>query len=251
MQEKIDKLKVKKGFGKSVATYRRNAFVQEAIASRLTNVLETFLGKQTGRILEIGCGPGVMTEKVIQHFQFEKYFANDIVDQYDEVIRSIHPKLEFLPGDVEKIDLPKPLDLVVSSSTFQWFQHLDSFLDKLHDSLQPGGILAFSSFGPENFREIRAVEGTGLNYLPFGKVERMLSQKFEILWGEKEILTHYFENPLSILKHMKLTGVNSLQEKPWTRSDMMRFEENYNDLFGMDLGVPLTYQPIYFIVRRI
>lgn len=249
MQEKIDKHKVKTGFMKSIETYRKHAIVQEAIASRLTIALEEYTDKELNRILEIGCGPGVMTDKLLKQYNIKDFYANDIVDQYLEVIEEMNPSLKFLGGDVEKIALPDQLDLIVSSSTFQWFQDLEAFLTRAHKKLKKNGLIAFSSFGPENFREIRAVEGKGLNYLSFSKVERLLANDFEILWSDKEIITHYFETPMSVLKHMKLTGVNSLQEKQWTKGDMIRFEEEYKDLFGMDLGVPLTYQPIYFIAR--
>ena len=48
---------------------------------------------------------------------------------------------------------------------------------------------------------------------------------------------------------MKLTGVNGIPGKAWTKSDLQKFEKDYIDLFGNDLGVPLTYQPLYFIAR--
>jgi hypothetical protein len=48
---------------------------------------------------------------------------------------------------------------------------------------------------------------------------------------------------------MKQTGVNGIPGKVWTKSDLNRFEEDYIDLFGTELGVPLTYQPIYFIAK--
>jgi len=43
--------------------------------------------------------------------------------------------------------------------------------------------------------------------------------------------------------------VNGLPGKVWTKSDLKNFEERYKDLFGIELGVPLSYQPIYFIAK--
>jgi malonyl-ACP O-methyltransferase BioC len=247
--QKINKESVQKSFVKSIETYRKHAIVQEAIASRLVNELLNIKKDNFKRVLEIGCGPAVLTEKFFRHFQVAEYFANDIVEEYKEVIQSIDTSIQFYGGDIESLSLPKNLDLVISSSTFQWFSDLKLFLDKIYDALLPQSLLVFSSFGPDNYREIRDVEGKGLNYLSFGKHERLLSDKFEIIWSDRETITRYFANPLGVLRHMKQTGVNGIPGKAWTKSDLKRFEDDYSDLFGTELGVPLTYQPIYFIAK--
>ena len=247
--QKINKDSVQKSFVKSIETYRKHAIVQEAIASRLINELLRIKSGHFQNVLEIGCGPAVLTEKFFNHFRADKYHANDIVLEYQEVLQRIDSSIHFFGGDIENMELPSNLDLVISSSTFQWFSDLEAFLSKVYDVLSSDSLLVFSSFGPDNYREIRDVEGKGLNYLSFGKHERLLSDKFEIIWSDRETITRYFSNPLGVLKHMKQTGVNGIPGKAWTKSDLKRFEEDYADLFGTELGVPLTYQPIYFIAK--
>ncbi|PCH71764.1 MAG: malonyl-[acyl-carrier protein] O-methyltransferase BioC [Bacteroidales bacterium] len=247
--QNINKDKVQKGFVKSIETYRKHAIVQEAIASRLINELLRQPANDFQKVLEIGCGPAVLTEKFFQQFEADLYYANDIVEEYSTILTSIHPDIKFLGGDIESMNLPDSLDLIISSSTFQWFNNLDDFLSKIHQALKPEGLLVFSTFGPDNYREIREVNGKGLNYLSFGKHEKLLSDKFEIIWSDKEIITRFFANPLGVLSHMKQTGVNGIPGKTWTKSDLKKFEEDYQDLFGTELGVPLTYQPLYFIAK--
>ncbi|PKQ60334.1 malonyl-[acyl-carrier protein] O-methyltransferase BioC [Labilibaculum filiforme] len=247
--QNINKDKVQKGFVKSIETYRKHAIVQEAIASRLINELLRQPKKHFPRVLEIGCGPAVLTEKFFQKFNADLYYANDIVKEYANILKSIHSDIQFLGGDIEAMELPQNMNLIISSSTFQWFNNLDEFLTKIHKALQVDGLLVFSTFGPDNFREIREVNGKGLNYLSFGKLERLLSEKFEILWSDKETITRFFSNPLGVLAHMKQTGVNGIPGKAWTKTDLKNFNEDYQDLFGTDLGVPLTYQPLYFIAK--
>ncbi|MCY1633861.1 malonyl-ACP O-methyltransferase BioC [Marinifilum sp. D737] len=247
--QNVNKENVQKSFVKSIETYRKHAIVQEAIASRLINELLNIKKDNFQKVLEIGCGPAVLTEKFFRHFRATEYFANDIVEEYKDVLQNIDNSIRFFGGDIESIDLPKNLDLVISSSTFQWFTDLELFLSNIYDVLNPESLLVFSSFGPDNYREIRDVEGKGLNYLSFGKHERLLSDKFEIIWSDRETIKRYFADPVGVLKHMKQTGVNGLPGKVWTKSDLKRFEEDYSDLFGTELGVPLTYQPIYFIAK--
>lgn len=247
--QKINKENIQKSFVKSIETYRKHAIVQEAIASRLINELLRIKSGNFNNVLEIGCGPAVLTEKFFRYYSTSQYFANDIVCEYQDVLKEINPCINFIGGDIESLNLPKELDLVISSSTFQWLSNLELFLDRIYDVLLPDSVIAFSSFGPDNYREIRDVEGKGLNYLSFLRHEKLLKNKFEILWSDKETITRYFSSPLDVLKHMKQTGVNGIPGKVWTKSDLNRFEEDYIDLFGTELGVPLTYQPIYFIAK--
>lgn len=247
--QNINKNLVQKGFVKSIETYRKHAIVQEAIASRLINELKRKIGTKFKKVLEIGCGPAVLTEKFFQRFDSEVYYANDIVNEYAEVLSHIHPKIKFLAGDIEVVELPSSLDLIISSSTFQWFNSLEDFLNKAHTALSPEGFLVFSTFGPDNYREIREINNKGLNYLSFGNHEKILSKQFDIIWSDKETITRFFSSPLGVLHHMKQTGVNGIPGKAWTKSDLKNFEERYQDLFGTELGVPLTYQPLYFIAK--
>jgi malonyl-ACP O-methyltransferase BioC len=248
-QQKINKDKVQKGFVKSITTYRKHAIVQEAIASRLIAEMRWRCPMHHDSVLEIGCGPAVLTEKFFQFFDANKYIANDIVEEYSTLLETFNPKIKFMAGDIETCELPQNLDLILSGSTFQWFNKLDAFLEKCANALSPNGFLAFSSFGPENYREIRSVNGGGLNYLTFNEHLRLLDKYFDVVWNEKEIITRHFPEPIGVLHHMKQTGVNGLPGKVWTKSDLKNFEDRYKDLFGTELGVPLSYQPIYFIAK--
>ncbi|MUP14011.1 malonyl-[acyl-carrier protein] O-methyltransferase BioC [Ancylomarina euxinus] len=248
-QQKIDKDKVQKGFVKSITTYRKHAIVQEAIASRLIAEMRWRCPEHHNSVLEIGCGPAVLTDKFFQFFDANKYLANDIVEEYAPILEALNPKIQFMGGDIEAKALPQNLDLILSGSTFQWFHNLDAFLEKCAKALSPTGFLAFSSFGPENYREIRSVNGTGLDYLTYNAHLRLLDKYFDVVWSEKEIITRHFPEPIGVLHHMKQTGVNGLPGKVWTKSDLKNFEERYKDLYGTELGVPLSYQPIYFIAK--
>lgn len=247
--QKINKTRVKKGFVKSIETYRKHAIVQEAIASRLINKLSSISKGNFTRVLEIGCGPAILTEKFFSNFAVEQYLANDIVSEYADILDNIDSNIQFLNGDIEAINLPRELDLIISSSTLQWLSDLELFLEHVFESLKSESYLVFSSFGPDNYREIREVEGKGLDYLTFAKHERLLSKHFDVIWSDRENIIRYFSSPMAVLQHMKQTGVNGIPGKAWNKSDLNKFIEKYQDLFGTELGVPLTYQPIYFIAK--
>ena len=58
----------------------------------------------------------------------------------------------------------------------------------------------------------------------------------------------YFDNPVDIIKHFKLTGVNALKEVSLTKSRLKEFEEEYGKKYSQGDKVYLTYNPVYIIL---
>ena len=113
--------------------------------------------------------------------------------------------VSFLPCDAETLDFPQGTDLITSCSTLQWFADTERFFARCHRFLSDGGILAFSTFGKKNMREIHALTGHGLEYLSLDNLKVLLSPRFEILYAEEEIVSLPFGTPLEVLRHLKQT----------------------------------------------
>nr|MDA3780364.1 methyltransferase domain-containing protein [Bacteroidales bacterium] len=202
-----------------------------------------------------GCGTGFLTHYFLNDFAPTKYFINDIVEENINNIRRICEKenfsnWEFLCGDAENINFENNLDLIISTSTFQWFENFETFIYKAYKLLSPGGILAFTSFGPKNLKEIRANNNSGLNYLSLTQIKEIVSNNFNIknIFEENHVLT--FDEPIQVLKHMKLTGVNGNSNKRWKASDLKTFDYRYRKLNNKQNSFELSYNPIYIIAQK-
>ena len=147
--------------------YDENAFVQRITAEKLVSSLSQ---KKFDKILEIGCWTGILTKQIEQNLVFQKYFANDIVEKSKNYIDGIISKNTFVCGNAQKIKLPQKVDLIISNAVFQWFENLDKVLEYYSSLLKIDGIIAFSTFSPENFLEIREVTGLTLNYKDIDKL---------------------------------------------------------------------------------
>ena len=159
--------------------------------------------------------------------------------------------VSFLPCDAETLDFPQGTDLITSCSTLQWFADTERFFARCHRFLSDGGILAFSTFGKKNMREIHALTGHGLEYLSLDNLKVLLSPRFEILYAEEEIVSLPFGTPLEVLRHLKQTGVTGTEKKVWTRGRLQSFCDEYIRMCGNDdRSVSLTYHPIYVIARK-
>jgi malonyl-CoA O-methyltransferase len=255
---KIDKNLVKQRFTRSLKTYSDQAVVQQQTAEKMVKeLIATTNNHKFPRILEIGCGSGIMTRLIEQQLDYEYLLANDLAPQCIEHISQID-NCRFIPGDIETIEYPqKNFDLIISNATFQWLDHLGDALKKFSGWLKPGGIMAFSTFGPENIKELAMLGGRSLNYLSHAATVAITQQNFTIIFEHEDVIALEFLTPLNALQHLKATGVNSLPANASgakisisTKSALQKFSEAYIKTHSTPNGVSLTYHPVIIIAEK-
>lgn len=222
-------------FSKSLSTYNENAKIQKKMAEKLATLLNKTHYK---KVLEIGCGTGFLTKLLNKSIDFESYTAIDIVSDCENYINSINPEINFIQADIEKFSLEN-YDLIIANASLQWVDDFKKMIKTLNDALLDGGEFVFSTFGKKNFREISLVTGTTLDYYSTNELKELFSES-EII-QEVHIMT--FKTPKEVLKHLQLTGVNAIENNIWTKKDLIKFENKYQDL--CPTKSTLTYNPIY------
>jgi len=252
--EKIKEL-IATRFSKAQTTYEANALAQQKIVARLMEILSEVKagGFSPESMLEIGCGTGLLTRNLLSSFSFKTVHLNDISPAFAPLFSGLSEEYDyrFFAGDAEKIILERKYDLIVSSSVFHWFDNPSVFFEKIGNHLSPGGIVAFSAFGPENVKEVKELTGKGLSYQTKTEWAELLSHHFQILRMEEDFIKLQLNSPYHVLRHLKQTGVNAIQQPVmWTPSKLRQFDEAYRSLFSVGEQVTLTYHPIYFVVKQ-
>lgn len=232
-------------------TYDTEAVVQKNVCEKLIKLLPVNHYKS---ILEIGCGTGMLSKEIFSHLNFDNICFNDLVPEMENNIKLFLPenmrfKFNFIPGNAEKLQFNEMFDLVISSSTFQWFDELKIFVHRISEKITNDGIFAFSTYGTDNLKEIRNITGKGLHYYEIEKIISMC-EKFNILHTSEEKIELKFDKPEKILKHMKQTGVNSLSNEKWTKAKTNEFCEKYLDFKDADNFFKLTYNPIFVVAKK-
>ncbi len=234
---------LKQKFEKSMPKYNDNALVQREMAEQLVRLLIKTCGATFSHILELGSGTGLLTEFIVRDLQFDRLTCNDLVEKSRVYLDKIVPVYDFIAGNSCKIKPAGATDLIISNAMFQWFSSLSAPLEHYSRLLEKNGILAFSTFSKNNFKEIRNSLGVSLNYLSVEEISAALEKDFKILEIVEFERILEFNTSLELLAHLKNTGVNSLDSKKMTFHDIREFCDNSN-------ASSLTYAPVLVIAMK-
>lgn len=252
----IDKAQVAQRFEKAGQSYTQHAVVQKQICRHLIQLMQNDLPKKKlDRVFEIGCGSGNLSHLLMQNFQFNQLILNDLYSEVQQHFSESQP-LQWLIGDIEQLQFPQNLEVVVSSSVLQWIFDLDAIFNQCANALIGEGYFCFSTFGQQNLTEIKALTGQGLDYLDLATIqEKLIAQGFDIIHLSENIETLAFEHPKQVLQHLKATGVTATASKHrWSKQSLQQFYLDYQQFANLDqagqASYRLSYHPIYCIARR-
>ena len=164
-------------FTRYCKSYNDNADIQRITAKSLIELLPTI---SKPRVLEIGCGTGILTEALMKEYPEGVFEITDISDVMLEECkkRLQRSKTTFYLMDGENpVDNLGTYDLVVSSMTLHWFlkpYEATMRLSKL-------GPFFYSTIGPDNFYEWQRClhkVGAANSAFPIQKIPGELKQEY-------------------------------------------------------------------------
>ncbi|WP_136796656.1 methyltransferase domain-containing protein [Desulfosediminicola ganghwensis] len=242
-------------FKRSIPSYEKNASVQQVVGQNLVDQLTSCSDLRQNRVLEVGCCTGSTTAMLCDSFDIRKIWVNDLVEECcsmtaERICVQVEEAIA-LPGDIESVPLPQSLDLVISSSTYQWLKDLAACFTRLEATLAEGGFFAFCMFGPGTMSQVQQLTGVGLNYPDENSIHAIVSRLFTIELIDTSHHRIYLDSPREVLRHIKNTGVGGVCGFRWTPSKLRAFETEYCSRFGADNGVPVDYAAITVIARKL
>ena len=206
--------RIKDSFTAQADVYDAAADLQWLVAERLAERITSRTMSQPRRILEIGCGTGFLSARLMQSFPEARLTLTDIAPTMLARCRArLGDRPDYRVMDGERPEgLPGGFDLICSNLTFQWFVDLPAALLQLSKLLAPGGKLIFATLGQETFKEWRAAH----DRLGFRCGTPIYPGFSEFPWpplpfthhGAEEIILHPYDDGRDFVNSLKLLGAS-------------------------------------------
>jgi malonyl-CoA O-methyltransferase len=221
----IDKAAVRRAFDAAAEGYDDVAVLQREIGARMLERLD-YIRLQPNRALDLGCGTGQVLDALAKRFRRCELIALDFSRPMLRLARRRGHWLNrprALCADAEALPLAdNSVDLVFSNATLQWVNDLDGCFRELFRVLRPGGLLLFSTFGPDTLKELRAawaaVDGEGhvSTFLDMHDVgDALVRARFADPVMDVEQMTLTYDRVIDVMRDLKRLGArNALTERP-------------------------------------
>ncbi len=154
----VDKESVRQSFGHAAADYDRVAILQREVGDRLLERIGV-VKLDPNRVLDLGTGTGYIARALSKRFSSARVVALDIAEaMLIQARRNFgwwrRPRL--VCGDMERLPFAdRSVDMILSNLTLQWCNRPEVPLAEFRRVLKPGGVLFFTTLGPDTLRELR------------------------------------------------------------------------------------------------
>lgn len=250
-------------FSAASATYHASATIQRSVAERLSTMLagdEAF-----DRILEIGCGTGLLTARLC--LLFPRAWI-DALDMADGMVAQCRARLVGASGlhchvaDLNTFNAEAPYPLIVSSSALHWMYPMAGVMETLAGMLTGKGRLVFALMVRGTLAELQAARQRAVPRKPparrlptAGTVRAALAHAGLCIETEQEEnRCQTYASAGDLLRQLHDQGLTG---GPFARAglflncaDLRRLALDYESHYQHAGGVYASYQVSYFRARK-
>ncbi len=258
LESPLDKEAARRAFDRAAVTYDAVAVLQKEMASRLLERLD-YVRLEPRMVLDLGAGTGLAIDDLQRRYRRARVLALDFAYEMLRLARrrgSLLRRPLCLCADAEALPLAEgSLDFIFSNATLQWCNDLDLSFGEMRRVLAPGGLLMFTTFGPDTLRQLREawaqVDGHG-HVSPFLDMhdvgDALVRAGFEGPVLDAEYLTLTYPNLEGLMEDLRgLGATNATRERArglTGKGRWARMRAAY-EIHRNEGRLPATYEVIY------
>jgi len=254
---------VRTAFGRHADSYEALTIVQKRVRERVFALCRDMVSHPRV-VTDIGAGTAVLLQELGGLYPGALLIPLDAAHGMSIHARKVTGVPHAVTADAEEIPLRDgSVDLVVSSSAFQWLDSLQKAFAEIKRVLVPGGSFIFSLFGSQTLCELRdsyrmaaqernREDRTRSFHSPNDVSTALRGAGFHVdsLWTETE--EEVYSDVPSLIRSIRGIGANTPGKPPSSlaeRSVMLAMMDIYRQRYGRDRMIPATYEVIYGIAR--
>ncbi|UCC57245.1 MAG: malonyl-ACP O-methyltransferase BioC [Gammaproteobacteria bacterium] len=255
---RLDKQQARRAFERAAATYDQAAALQNEVGNRMLERLD-LVRLRPARVLDLGAGTGEFSQALRKRYRKASVVSLDIALN---MLRHTQNRGGWLHkpvcvcGDGECLPFADDsFELVFSNLMLQWCMDLEPVFTELRRVLAPGGLLMFTTFGPDTLRELRAsweaVDGyTHVN--AFIDMHDIGDALIRTHWAEpvmdSEYITVTYPGVRTLMQDLKNLGAHNVTAgRPHGLTGRQRLQqvEQAYEAFRADGVLPASYEVVY------
>ena len=246
---------LRRTFNRLADLYDGHAALEQEVASRLLERLE-FHRLAPQRIMDLGCGTGQASAELKSRFRKAQVIGLDssraMVAQMRRRSRLLRP-LKAVCADFSALPLAdQSSELLYSNLAMQWCPDLVSLFAEFRRILMPGGMLLFSSFGPDSLAELRTAWAGAdetaytMEFTDMLEVgDALMAAGFQEPVMDTERITLSYPDIDALICELQATGTSGFLQGRYSLREAKDSIEKAYQAFRVDGKYPVTYQIIY------
>jgi malonyl-CoA O-methyltransferase len=247
---------VAQSFSKASSSYDQWSGPQQVMAQNLMDFL--LLSNEPHYIHDLGCGTGLLTQKLKKRFINAQIKGSDIAPAMVESCSKRFLQDQFICADAETLVFDPVPDLLISSAVLQWFVRPEHSLPFLFEQLKPGGVLAASIPLAGSLSELKALfsskDWPGLELKP-AEYWMSIIQSLPAVELQSEVrqFTFYYAEAREAFKSFSGIGATSRYQsdyKPMPTHLLRKALRAYLHQYSVDQNYPVSYQVLNFRVKK-
>ena len=259
----LDKRLLRRSFENAAAGYAAAAVLQHEVCRRMLARLE-YIRHAPAAILDAGSGTGNVVAALRARYPQATLYALDIALAMVRRARARAPWWRRMLGrgvvpvcgDIERLPLRAAVvGMVWSNLALQWVNDPPCAIAEFRRVLAPGGLLMFSTFGPDTLKELRAAyQGTD-RYTHVNRFIDMHDLGDMLVHGgfadpvmDMEYVTLTYGGVRALMHDLKAIGAHNVtagrRQGMTARASLAAVERNYEAL-RRDGRLPATFEVIY------
>jgi len=259
----FDKLKVRHSFDRAASSYDEAAVLQREVSQRMLERLD-LIKMQPETILDVGAGTGFVAQGLAGRYKQASIIELDMSvnmllqsRQKTPWYRRLFKEKLSVCGDAENLPFADAsVDMLFSSLTIQWCNDLQKTFNEFMRVIKPGGLLMFTTFGPDTLKELRQswseVDQSAhvSHFLDMHDVGDMLLQaRMAEPVMDVEQFTLTYESVSSLVNDLRAIGAtNAMQQRAQgmtSKSGYQTMLKAYEAWRDTDNKLPASYEVIY------